>query len=87
MFSLKVSPKNAKNADFNVFFAGLILLIKTDAVLDHLPGSVKVKFMGSHGVKKQLLYCLVEKQALYSEGLRHCEQYCISLIPRLEAIK
>ena len=51
IFSSKVSPKKAKNADFNVFF-GLILFLKTVAVPDHLPGSIKVKFVGSHDVEK-----------------------------------
>ena len=41
-FSPEISPKKAKNADFNDFF-GLIPFLKTDAVLDHLPESIKVK--------------------------------------------
>ena len=40
-------------------FFGLIQFLKTDAVLDHLPQSIKVKFVGPHDIKKQLLFCLV----------------------------
>ena len=39
-------------------FFSLIPFLKTDAVLDHLLQSVKVKFVGPHDIKKQLLYCL-----------------------------
>ena len=42
-----------------VFFGLLIPFLKTDAVLDHLPEGIKVKFVGSHDIKKQLFYCLV----------------------------
>ena len=42
-----------------LIFFGLIPFLKTDAVLDHLPESIKVKVVGSHDVKKQLLYSLV----------------------------
>ena len=56
-FSPETSPKNAKNAGFNCVF-GLIAFLNTDAVLDHLPESIKVKFVWSHDIKKQLLYCL-----------------------------
>ena len=56
-FSPEISPKKTKNARFNCFF-GLIPFLKTDAVLDHLPETIKVKFVGSHDIKKQLLYCL-----------------------------
>ena len=45
-------PKKAKNAGFNGFFFGLIQFLKTDAVLDHLPESIKVKFVGPHDIKK-----------------------------------
>ena len=41
------------------FFGLLILFLKTDAVLDDLPEIIKVKFVGSHDIKKQLMYCLV----------------------------
>ena len=41
-----------------IVFFGLIPFLNTDAVLDHLPESIKVKFVGSHDIKKQLLYCL-----------------------------
>ena len=39
-------------------------ILNTDAVVDHLPESIKIikfksiKFVGSHDIKKQLLYCL-----------------------------
>ena len=42
-----------------MFFFYLISSLKTDAVLDHLPESTKVKFVGPHYIKKQLLHCLV----------------------------
>ena len=42
-----------------MFFFGLILFLKTDAVLDHVPESIKVKFVWSHDVQKQLFCCLV----------------------------
>ena len=37
-FSVEISPKNAKNIDFNGFF-DLISFLKIDAGLDHFPGS------------------------------------------------
>ena len=37
-FSLEISPKKAKNVDFNGFF-DLIPFLKTDAGLDHFPES------------------------------------------------
>ena len=40
-------------------FFGLIQFLKTGAVLDHLPESIKVKFVGSRDIKRQLSYCLV----------------------------
>ena len=50
----------AKNAGFIYFlFFGLIPFLNIDAVLDHLPESITVKFVGPHNIKKQLLYCLV----------------------------
>ena len=39
-------------------FFCLIPFLKSDAVLDHLPEIIKVKFVGSHDSKKQLLYCM-----------------------------
>ena len=39
-----------------IVFFGLVPFLNTDAVLDHLPESIKVKFVGSHDIKKQLLY-------------------------------
>ena len=50
--SPEISPKKDKNAGFNGFFFGLIQFLKTDAVLDHLPESIKVKFVGSRDIKK-----------------------------------
>ena len=44
--SPEISPKKTKSARFKVFF-GLIPFLKTDAVLDHLPESIKVKFVVS----------------------------------------
>ena len=44
-----------------LLFFGLIPFLKTDAVLDHLLESIKVKVVGSHDVKKQLLYSLVSQ--------------------------
>ena len=58
-FSPEISPKKAKNTDLNGFFGLLIPFLKTDAVLDDLTESIKVKFVGSHNFKKQLFYCLV----------------------------
>ena len=54
-FSPEMSRKKTKNARFNIFFFGLIPFLKTDAVVDHLPENIKVKFVGSHDIKKQLL--------------------------------
>ena len=45
---------------FNCFF-GLIPFLKHDAVPDHFPESIKVKFVGSHDIKKLFLYCLAQK--------------------------
>ena len=44
---------------FESYWKSLILFLKTGAVLDHLPGNIKVKIVGSHDVQKQLLCCLV----------------------------
>ena len=57
------SSKKAKNAGFNGFF-GLISFLKTDAVLDHLPESIKVKFVGSHNIKKQIPYPKIQVRPL-----------------------
>ena len=35
-----------------IVFLSFIPLLKTDAVLDHLTESIKVKFVGSHDIKK-----------------------------------
>ena len=58
--SLEIAPKKAKSAGFIYFlFFGLISFLNINAVLDHLPESITVKFVGPHNIKKQLLYCLV----------------------------
>ena len=53
----KYHQRRPKMQVLMVFF-GLIPFLKSDAVLDHLPESIKVKFVESHDSKKQLLYCL-----------------------------
>ena len=59
LFSYCFQILKAENADFNGLF-GLIPFFKTDLVLDHsLNVAIKVKFVGSHDIKKLLLYCLI----------------------------
>ena len=41
--SPQISPQKVKKADFNAVSFGLIPFLKTFAVLDHLPESIKVK--------------------------------------------
>ena len=41
--SPQISPQKVKKADFNAVSFGLIPFLKTVAVLDHLPESIKVK--------------------------------------------
>ena len=45
-----------------VFF-GLVSFLKTDAVLDHLPESIKIKFVGPHDS-----YCTVWSSKSYENS-------------------
>ena len=54
--SSQISPKKAKNADCNDFF-GLIPFLKTDAVLNHLPESIKEMKKKQNTRKKRMKQC------------------------------
>ena len=66
-------PNKSKTANFNSFFSKYML--KTDAVVDHLPASSYAKFVGSHEHPKGVIVLcglansFYKKQAFTTRGL------------------
>ena len=58
----KFHQRRLKMQVLMVFF-GLVSFLKTDAVLDHLPESIKVKFVGPHDS-----YCTVWSSKSYENS-------------------
>ena len=52
-YSAEILPNKSKTANFNGFFSKYIL--RTDAVVDHLPANSYAKFVGSHEDPKAVI--------------------------------